>query len=119
MSSGTITSSPATHDVIDVVGRHDLIETLDDLLRMVQMDVFDVPLKARLRPAASFAAFGLRVLHVHRVDHPPGAEHEDSRGIGIDQQRRIPRMFLVQPRERIEIRAVADDQLISLNGTCT
>ena len=36
------------HDVIDVVGSHDLSEPLDDLLGMMQMDVFDVTLEACL-----------------------------------------------------------------------
>ena len=76
------------------------------------VNVVDPALEPRLRPAAHVVAPGLLALHfVDRLDGA-GGEHEDARTVRVADERRVSRIARVQTGERVEMRAIADEQQV-------
>jgi hypothetical protein len=53
-------SSPAEHDLLNVLTADHAFEFLDHVFRVTHADVVNSPLKPRLRPAADYRPVGLR-----------------------------------------------------------
>jgi hypothetical protein len=102
-------------DVRDPLGADDPIERFDDVLDVVQVEVADVPLVSRLRPASLRRGPRLDAVHDLGVDQLVGREDEDSRGVGVDEQRRVPRVPGLDACQGVEVRLVADVEKVPVD----
>ena len=97
-------------DVVDVLPLDDVIESIHDFLGVVQVEILDVPLVARLRPAALRGPARLDALDLPIVHDFAGGDHEDACRIRVRHHRGISRKQRFDPRQGVEVRAVADVQ---------
>ena len=79
-------------DLGDVLLLDDLLQRVDDFFGVMDVEVFDVALIARLRPAALRRALGLDAFDLVFRDHVAGREHQNPRRVGVGEHRRIARM---------------------------
>src|SRR5207248_10279783 len=96
---------------LDSLLAHDGIERLDELLRVLAVELVDVTLIARLRPAAGGRARELRILDALALPDTAQGDDEDARLVRIGDGHRVAAPLVEQPRERIEMRHTADDEL--------
>ena len=75
------------HDVLDAFRLNDPIEHLDNFLDVVQVKILGVPLVACLGPAAHAVTLGFRPLDRFSALERVHGEHEDARGVRVDQDR--------------------------------
>jgi hypothetical protein len=65
--------------VLDVFALNDPVQRFHDFLRVVQVEVLDMTLKARLRPPALSCAAGLDAFDFTIVDDLASRDDEDAR----------------------------------------
>ena len=79
-----------------------------DFLGVLLVRVLHAPLIPRLRPAADLHPLHLLALHLRVRDLLPEPEDEDARRVRVRDQRGIPRVFVVEARQVVEVRLVVD-----------
>lgn len=97
------------HDVPDPFAPDEIVERGHDLLHVLQLDVLDVPLIPRLRPAAHLVVLRVRSRDFELALAASGAEDEDARLGGVGQHRGVARILVEHACERVQMRPIAQD----------
>src|SRR5207248_9119818 len=92
---------------LDSLLAHDGIERLDELLRVLAVELVDVTLIARLRPAASGRPRELRILDALALPDTAQGDDEDARLVRIGDGHRVAAPLVEQPPEPVETRQTA------------
>src|SRR3954464_6224305 len=74
----------------------------------MEVEVADVPLVTRLRPAALRCAAGFDVLHFSIGDDLSRGEDEDVCGVRVGDDGGVSRGLGFEPRKRVEVRTIAN-----------
>ena len=100
------------HDPRDLLGVDDARQDVGHFLHVLLMEVLDVALIARLRPAADLHLLRFLPFDISGVRAAAGREYEHPGTVGVHEDGRIPRPLVVEAGQRIEVRPVADHQLM-------
>jgi len=65
------------------------------------LELADVPLIARLRPAAHFHVLGLHTFDILLPLHLPERYHEDAREVRVRDDHRVAPILILETRERV------------------
>ena len=87
---------------------HNAVERIHHFFRMIAVRILHAPLISRLRPSPHLHALNFLSLDLFIRKLLAQSKHENPCGIGIAYQRRIARILVIQPRQVIEMRPVAD-----------
>jgi hypothetical protein len=102
--NGFAASSDATTMWFQVLGGDHLVQQVHDLFHVLLVKVVRAPLVPRLRPATHRRATRLLVLHRLVAFRGAKREHVQVGAVGVEEQRRISRVLIVESRERVELR---------------
>ena len=108
MNSARVSSEPTTTTFGRVQPPNDAVELRGDVLQVLRDELLDVPLVARLRPAALVVPSRLLLGPVDDLLEPAAAEPEDLPALAPDERDERAVVAADERRERREVEAAAD-----------